>query len=129
MKRTPSDQRVFPLLQRMIEDPVKKIQLIAQLSGWIWHRPNGCIEYWSTQGRDTHGKSYPRVQLYYKGERHKVYAHRLFWMLREKRPIPEGMEVGHTCHNFRCILHTELQVKSHNAADANKRRSANVKAR
>jgi hypothetical protein len=128
MKRTPNDQRAFPLLRRMIADPVKKERLIAQLSNWVWHRPNGCIEYWSKQGRDTHGKSYPRIRLWYKGEKCQVYAHRLFWMLREKRPIPEGYEVGHTCHNFRCVLHTELQHKSYNAADANHRRWDNVKA-
>lgn len=123
MKREPTDQRVFPVLVKIVSDPDAKERLIRQLSGWAWHRPGGCVEYWLPHGHDTHGKSYPRIRICYKGDRHMVYAHRLFWMLREKRPVPEGAEVGHTCHNFRCVLHTEIVTKTENVVEVNRRRS------
>lgn len=41
----------------------------------------------------------------------EYYAHRVSWMLSHKRPIPEGMEVGHAgCSDKRCCYPDHLRL-------------------
>lgn len=38
---------------------------------------------------------YPRVLFHHQGQRLKVSAHRIVWIVTNRRPIPEAMEINH----------------------------------
>ena len=58
---------------------------------------------------------YPKMNFRHNGRHVQIDVHRLFLMLMDCAPIPEGIEAGHYfCHNARCVVHVERQTRSDN---------------
>lgn len=53
------------------------------------------------------------------GTRPNEYTHRIAWMLANKRPVPEGMVIRHSCDNPKCCNPAHLLIGTHadNMAD------------
>lgn len=67
--------------------------------------PNGC---WEWTGGYTQ-KGYGRTNTSILGKKRRWYAHRLAYTLI-KGPIPQGMQVMHSCDNPKCINPEHLSV-------------------
>lgn len=63
-------------------------------------------------------KGYARLNIRFKGKIITIHAHRLFLILKIKKPIPLGFEAGHlsNCTSRRCVVHVALQHYKDNAA-------------
>lgn len=85
--------------------------LIPKLLSKATHQPNGCL----TIGTPTTTRRYWSVN--YDGKRRN--AHQAVWEYHHG-PIPDGMEVCHSCDNTRCINHEHLWLGTHaqNITDA-----------
>jgi hypothetical protein len=72
---------------------------------------NGCLVY----NRKTTNRS-GHIQRYFKGR--SWYVHRLMWTL-VKGPVPDGLQVCHTCDNPKCINidHLWLGTQRDNSLD------------
>lgn len=103
----------------------RKEQFIARLNRWIKIKP-GCMgtpcRIWqgSTRGGKYRGK-YPCMNFYYMGACIMVDVHRVFLIMMLGRPIAEGMECGHLCHNSKCCVHVEEQTRQENLWARNNR--------
>lgn len=65
-------------------------------------------------------KGYARLNIRYRGEHVSIHAHRLFLILKIKKPIPLGFEAGHLpeCEHRTCVKHLRLEHYTSNAATA-----------
>ena len=74
-----------------------------------------CWEWDSRIGQDGYG------QFHFRGK--NTHSHRVAWMLKNDKEIPEGMIILHTCDNKRCVnpYHLKLGTYSDNLADAMER--------
>lgn len=80
-----------------------------------------CLCYRGTRDH----KGYARLNLSYKPDERParivtVHAHRLFLILKLRRPIRRGFEAGHTdeCAHRTCVMHVAEEHYSSNAATA-----------
>lgn len=95
-----SGQVTYDWLAREVRN--HKERLINRLSRNLVDE--GDCKVWVPTGSGTK-KGYGR----FSATRHmKIYIHHVFWTLRNKRPIPSGMEIDHTCENRRCVKHLQL---------------------
>jgi predicted XRE-type DNA-binding protein len=79
----------------------------GQVSGLIYMRKRRAER--STAGPN----SYLRVMFKDGERRRKVSAHRIVWMIANRRPIPEGMEINHLDGAKRNNRPSNLEVVSH----------------
>lgn len=93
----------------------RKKEFIARLEGRLEQR-GACRCY---RGSLDH-KGYARLNIRYKGENVTIHAHRLFLILKIRKPIPRGFEAGHLpgCRHRTCVAHLRLEHYSSNAATA-----------
>lgn len=56
---------------------------------------------------------YPKVMFRFEGQRFAVYAHRAVWMVHNRRPIPDGMEINHRDGNKRNPHPDNLELVTH----------------
>ena len=71
--------------------------------------------------KSAHGKgSYPRVMFTHDGLRYSVDAHRVSWLVANRRWIPQGMEINHIDgdRTNQSPANLELVTRSQNAAHA-----------
>jgi hypothetical protein len=92
--------------------------MMARLMGSVIK--NGDCILW-TRRRDPNG--YARLSIRVNGQRKNYYVHHVFWTLINKRPIPVGMEVHHTCANRLCIKHVDLLSPTENMREMNERKN------
>ena len=68
-----------------------------------------------TGARGSANGGYPKMNFRHKGRHAQIDVHRLFLMLMDCAPIPEGFEAGHyLCHNQLCVVHVERQTRADN---------------
>jgi hypothetical protein len=103
------------------------VPIDERLRNWL-HPEGECLVFIGPRTRDGYGKIAPSRQT-------TLLAHRVAWET-EHGPIPEGLQVLHSCDNPPCCLpeHLFLGTNDDNMADKkrkgrNPRGSANVKAR
>ena len=74
-----------------------------------------CWEWDATIGIDGYG------QFWFKGK--MIHAHRVSWMIKNDREIPNGMIALHSCDNKRCVnpYHIRIGTYSDNMADREER--------
>lgn len=118
------------LRQRCLVD---KERLIRWLSANV-QQVDGCM-VWTGDVNPT--SKYGDINLWVRGVgNRKVYAHRLFWVLANKRNIPPGMEVEHNCPrgDRTCVLHLSRELIDHgengtraNVSRAEKRRRTTLR--
>lgn len=63
-------------------------------------------------------KGYARLNIYYRGQHVTIHAHRLFLIMKIRKPIPLEYEAGHTeeCNHRNCVVHVRLEHYKKNAA-------------
>lgn len=68
-------------------------------------------------------KGYARLNFRYNGQHVTIGAHRLFLILKIKKPIPLEYEAGHMpeCNHRNCVKHLRLEHYKSNAATRGKR--------
>ena len=66
-----------------------------------------CLLYRGTLDR----RGYPRIAFRYMGKIYSLRAHTVFLILKIKKPIPVGFDVGHEpiCTNNACIKHIRAE--------------------
>lgn len=69
--------------------------------------------FWT--GAKSKGNNYPVISFMYKGEHVKITVTRVVLILKLKKPIPLGIDAGHTCVHSLCIAHIEPQHYTINA--------------
>lgn len=82
--------------------------------------------------RATHMNGYASVSIRLPGKRvrgenanHvKLLVHRLFLIMKLRRPIAEGMEAGHLCGNRICVAHVQEQTRNENLKERDGRQKA-----
>ena len=90
----------YELIVAQVDTPARRERLIQRLSRLVKHIDD-CVEFQGT----TNNQGYEKLNFWYLGKHKQVYAHRFFWVLKHRRPIPVGYEPHHTCHNRRCVRH------------------------
>ena len=85
-----------------------KERLIGRLVLGINILDNGCVE-WRHRGGETQN-GYRRLSVWHDGRSVKFYAHHVFWVLGNRRPIPDGHEIDHLCNNRRCVNPNHLEA-------------------
>lgn len=70
---------------------------------------NGC---WIAN-RTSNGGGYALVKVKYKGKSRRIGLHRLSWVLKNKRNIPEDKIIRHTCHTPNCVRPSHLLLGDH----------------
>jgi hypothetical protein len=98
-------------------------RLMARLSRNVQHTDTGCIEWAGARNND----GYAKLNFRMEGEHVQVYAHRLFWVLSNKREIPSHLVLDHTCCNRACVnpAHLRLVAQKTNVRAIYQRRAAN----
>lgn len=63
-------------------------------------------------------KGYARLNIYYQGRRVTIHSHRLFLIMKIRKPIPLSFEAGHSeeCKHRNCVVHVRLEHYKKNAA-------------
>lgn len=103
---------------------IDKEYLIRRLSAGVIHRPSGCVEWANTGGQTRAGCR--RLSATIDGKEIKFYVHHVFWTLTNKRPIPVGHEIDHTCRNPACVRHLQLVTWRENLILRNERQKENT---
>ncbi len=88
---------------------------------WRCVERRGPDECWPAHGSRLSSRyGYIRIKFQRNGVIRNILAHRLSWMLRHGREIPDGMLIMHTCDNPPCVnpSHLVLGTKKTNAEDA-----------
>lgn len=66
--------------------------------------------------------TYPSMNFRFEGKHTTVDVHRVFLIMTLGRPISDGMECGHLCHNSKCCCHVEETTRQENLWARNNRR-------
>lgn len=90
---------------RLTGDKMTREQLDALLSK-LEYDPTGCLTW--TGG--TNEKGYP--VLVWRGKKYR--AHILMWEWLNGRPVPDGLEIDHTCNCRACCIHLEAVTHAEN---------------
>lgn len=63
-------------------------------------------------------KGYARLNIYYQGRIVTIHAHRLFLIMKLRKPIPLEYEAGHEpdCKHRNCVVHVRLEHYKKNAS-------------
>lgn len=123
MKRSPQVRAQLEF--DVITDQIKrrKEQFMARLNRNIREEPGPmatpCKVWTGTASGGKYGKTYPVMNFRLtKTSRDKSHicigVHRVFLILMLGRPIGDGFECGHTCHNSMCVTHVEEQTRQFN---------------
>lgn len=81
-----------------------KERFTARLLRNLRSTEGGCLE-WAGAVNDT---GYPRANFRDREGRHvQIKMHQAFWVLINRRPIPKGFDIDHTCCNRRCVRHLQ----------------------
>lgn len=81
-------------------------KLAARLERNLAKQDNGCIEYQGARNNS----GYAKMNFHHDGEHVQVYAHRVFWVLANKREIPSHLVLDHKCNNRACCNPAHLQL-------------------
>lgn len=66
----------------------------------------GCIEWAGAKNNDGYGK----MNFYHDGQHVQVYAHRVFWVLANRKEIPSHLVLDHICCNRACVNPAHLRL-------------------
>lgn len=90
-----------------------KERLIKRVERMVKWTEGGCLEW---QGSPNPVNGYCKMNVWHRGQHGYVYAHRLFWVLANFKPVPPGHEIDHLCHNVKCVnpAHLEAVIKAEN---------------
>lgn len=81
-----------------------KERFAARLLRNLCSTEGGCLE-WTGAVNDT---GYPRANFRDRTGHHvQIKMHQAFWVLLNRRPIPKGFDIDHTCCNRRCVRHLQ----------------------
>lgn len=83
----------------------------------------GCWNWTGARRTDRPGCEYGKITIYVEGRRMKAIAHRVSYQ-EFRGPIPDGLEVDHTCTNPSCINPAHLQLATRSEQETFKRRRA-----
>ena len=77
------------------------------------------------------GRGYARMNFWYKGRQQMIGVHRVILILKLAKPIPRGIEAGHTakCISTCCVRHVEAQSYKENASASAKNTNAKKRRR
>lgn len=83
----------------------------APLSEWFWTRVSvaGPSDCWLWMGHVEQG-GYGSLSIGPRGRNTRTKAHRLAWELANKKPVPDGLFVCHSCDVPRCCNPSHLFV-------------------
>ena len=97
-----------------------KDRLTTRLERHLARQDNGCIEWAGARNND----GYAKLNFHHDGAHVQLYAHRVFWVLANKREIPSNMVLDHTCQNRACCnpAHLELVTQQTNVRRIHERR-------
>lgn len=89
----------------------QKEQLIARLSSnvLVHGDRDDCI----TWQRSLNNCGYGQMTLRWGGVHYAVYVHALFWVLSNRRNVPEGLEIAHSCDVRSCVNNLHLVAETH----------------
>lgn len=101
---------VFAWLNRRVAEDL--MALINRLEENIEVLPDGCWLY--KKGYQPNG--YCRISIVQDRRHYKVYAHHVFWVLRNWRQMPHYMEIDHICGTRGCVNpgHLECVTREEN---------------
>jgi len=79
--------------------------------------PDDCWLWVGSRLPKGYGRFYPKWKI--NGKRCGFNAHRISWEIKNNRPVPEGLDVLHTCDNPPCVnpAHLFPGTKSDNMQD------------
>lgn len=95
-------------------NPGKLADRISRLTEWSGE----CLHWTGAKNNSGYGKLSIRMD----GRHTKIYAHRLMWVLANRKEIPEGFTIDHTCCVRCCVNPKHLDVVTHQ--ENNVRRTA-----
>lgn len=109
----------FQVIRREIR--LRPAQFIARLSSHL--QQDGECRLWTGAGRGgREGSTYGKINFWVNGRSCSFDVHRIFLVLKLRRPIRRGHEAGHfQCHKHRCVVHVEEQTVNYNRKEANGR--------
>lgn len=115
-------QREFDVVMDQMKRRRKAFQ--ARLTSHL-RKCGACMIYDGTLDH----KGYARLNFYYQGGRITIHAHRLFLIMKIRKPIPLEYEAGHSkdCEHRACVAHVKLEHYKKNAVtngDKNGKRNA-----